>query len=106
MSVAKRCGASAKQGGVQSQGGVQLQRWGRNANRPQNAKVRSNRKGISARWGQNAKDASRKLRKPCMGVLFKLSMNLSIAIKNGSNEPKLVYGLNCFLVFRLTKTMS
>ena len=57
---------------------------------PETQRVHIKRKGFPFGCGQNAKDASRKLCKPCMGVLFKLSMNLSIARKNGSNEPKWV----------------
>ena len=75
----KGCAASAKQ------------RWGTIAKTaPKTQRVHIKRKGFSVRCGQNAKDASRKLCKPCVGVLFKLLMNLSIARKNGSNEPKWV----------------
>ena len=86
----KRCGASANKGGVKTQvgcnrkGGVESQRH-----------LPLKRKGSRSECGQNAKDIPRKLCESRRDALSVLPMNLSIAIKNGSNEPKWVSGIAC-----------
>lgn len=53
-SFRKGCGASAKQGGVETQRGVQSQRWGQIAKTaPKTQRVGWKRKAV--RWGKNAK---------------------------------------------------